>query len=89
MEARKLRFLRLKYHISLRELARACGISPQRISEIELTPGNISDKTVCRIHDGMEQVITQREAMVSSLRQDYTVHGHTIFDEVEESGYEL
>ena len=89
METRKIRLLRQKYHISLQELAHACGISPQRVSEIELTPGPVSYKTVRRIRGGLEQVIAKREAMLGALQRDCEAHSASILDLVEEIGYEL
>ena len=37
MQVRKMRLLRHKYGISNPDLSRICGLSPQRISEIELS----------------------------------------------------
>ena len=89
METRKIRLLRQKYHISLQELGHACGVSPQRISEIELTPGPVSYKTVRRIRGGLEQVIAKRGAMLGELQRDCITHGASILDLVEEIGFEL
>ena len=36
MLVRKMRLLRHKHHINLTDLSRFCGLSPQRLSEIEL-----------------------------------------------------
>ena len=35
MKVRKFRILRLRHHVSMVELGRACGVSAQRISELE------------------------------------------------------
>ena len=37
MKVRKFRILRLRHHVSMVELGRACGVSAQRISELELS----------------------------------------------------
>jgi len=39
MKVRKFRILRLRHHVSMVELGRACGLSAQRISELELSEG--------------------------------------------------
>ena len=40
MKVRKFRILRLRHHVSMVELGRACGVSAQRISELELSENN-------------------------------------------------
>ncbi len=55
MHVRKLRVLRLKYHISLTELSQTSGLSSQRISQLELSTGHVTDGTVHKLLDGLEQ----------------------------------
>ena len=40
MKVRKFRILRLRHHVSMVELGRACGVSAQRISGLELSENN-------------------------------------------------
>ena len=46
MKVRKFRILRLRHHVSMVELGRACGVSAQRISELELSENRPSAETV-------------------------------------------
>ena len=39
MKVRKFRILRLRHHVSMVELGRACGVSAQRISELKQAVG--------------------------------------------------
>ena len=43
MQVRKMRLLRHKHQITRPELGRACALSPQRISEIELSYQRINE----------------------------------------------
>ena len=49
MKVRKFRILRLRHHVSMVELGRACGVSAQRISELELSENKPSAETVQKI----------------------------------------
>lgn len=89
MQVRKLRVLRLKYHISLVELSRACGISPQRISEIELNPGGITDVTVAKLLDGLADVIQRRSHTQLALQADFDRTKYTLMEPVGETDYAL
>lgn len=89
MQARKIRLLRKKYRISLAELAAACGLSGQRVSEIELGITPLSPATTTKIQSGFEKLIEQHRLMLLNLNQDYTKHKQTLLEPVEEIGYEL
>ena len=89
MQIRKLRVLRLKYRISLVELSRACGISPQRISEIELNPGGISEPTVTKLLDGLSHVICSRQHTQMALQADFNRTKYTLMEPVGETDYAL
>ena len=60
MKVRKFRILRLRHHVSMVELGRACGVSAQRISELELSENKPSAETVQKIQSGFEAIIAQR-----------------------------
>lgn len=89
MQVRKLRLLRLKYHISLMELSRATGLTPQRISELELGTGNTMEATEQKLIHGVEQVIRQRQRNHSALQDDFLLHKDTLMDLVGEADYGL
>ena len=86
---RKLRLLRLKYHISLVELSRASGLTPQRISELELGSGNILAATEQKLQNGMEQVIKQRKEALVALQNDYLQHKDTLMNPAGEIDHDL
>ena len=58
MKVRKFRILRLRHHVSMVELGRACGVSAQRISELELSENKPSAETVQKIQSGFSHFIT-------------------------------
>lgn len=89
MHVRKLRLLRLKYRISLMELSRTTGLTPQRISEIELNAGNMQDATVQKLVEGIEQVIFQRQKDHTALQNDFQLHKDTLMEMVGEADYGL
>lgn len=87
MQVRKLRVLRLKYHISLVELSCACGISPQRLSEIELNPGRIADATVAKLLNGLTDVIHRRQCTQIALQADFERTKSTLMEPVGETDH--
>ena len=89
MRARKIRLLRNKHHISLGELGKACGISNQRISKIELGDSYLTEKTGEKIQEGFRQIIECRRRMLLRLCEDYENHKDTLLEQVEEDEYEL
>ena len=89
MKARKLRILRKKHGISLHDLSAATGLSPQRISEIELNQRRITPEVEERIRMGLEKMIAQRKTQAIALWEDYSKHSKTLLKIVEGSTYEL
>ena len=89
MKARKLRILRKKHGISLHDLPAAAGLSPQRISEIELNQRRITPEVEEKLKMGLEKMIAQRKTEAAALRKDYSKHGKTLLKIVEDSTYEL
>ena len=89
MQVRKMRILRHKHGITRPELGRACALSPQRISEIELSETGLIPETQEKLRHGFESVAQRREDALRSLRGDLARHGESLFEAVEETGYEL
>ena len=89
MQVRKMRILRHKHGITRPELGRACALSPQRISEIELSETGLIPETQEKLRRGFESVAQRREDALRSLRDDLARHGESLFEPVEETGYEL
>ena len=84
----KLRLIRMKYGISCAELGAMCGLSPQRICQLE-DKENITEKTTEKLRLGLEAVLRQRQARGDALDADLKKHGHTLTELVEENHYEL
>ena len=90
MQVRKMRILRLKYDISLADLASSCGVSSQRISEIELnTDVSVTRGTAEMVKKGFARFIAARQSRIHQLHQDFECHKDALMDCVEEIGYEL
>lgn len=89
MQIRKMRILRMKYDISCVELGRACGLSAQRISELELGDGSVETATKEKIQLAFLNVLTQRTETLCRLTQDYVRWQDDLMDMVEETAYEL
>lgn len=89
MKVRKMRLLRHKHGITRSELGCACALSPQRISEIELSETGLVPETEEKLRRGFETVARRREDALRSLRSDLNRHGASLFEPVEENGYEL
>ncbi len=89
MKVRKMRLLRHKYHISLAELSDACGVSKQRLSEIELDKTSVSTVAARMIADGFSVVEKRRRDNLKALSKDFRRHKNALLESVEEHGYEL
>ena len=87
MRVRKLRVLRLKYHISLTELSQASGLSSQRISQLELSTGHVTDGTVQKLLNGLEQTISQRLQSQFALQTDFQKHRDSLMELVGETDH--
>lgn len=87
MHVRKLRVLRLKYHISLTELSQASGLSSQRISQLELSTGHVTDGTVQKLLGGLEQAISQRLQSQLALQADFQIHRDSLMELVGETDH--
>ncbi len=85
----KLLLFRRKYGISRSELGSACGLSMQRIYELEIKKSNPTSATVEKLRRGREKVIEQRRSGISAFSADLEKHKTTILDYVEENTYEL
>ncbi len=88
-EIRKMRLIRLKYGITHRELGELCGMSPQRISEIELSDAKLEESTEAKLRSAFNAVAVKRGIGLSGLQATLLRHTDTIFDTVEETEYEL
>ena len=89
MKARKFRILRLRHHVSMVELGRACGLSAQRISELELSEGVPEQETIQKIQNGFERILTERMEDAERLHLEYQRCRNALMQRVGEDEYEL
>ena len=89
MKVRKFRILRLRHHVSMVELGRACGLSAQRISELELSEGVPEQETIQKIQNGFERILTERMEDAERLHLDYQRCRNALMQRVGEDEYEL
>lgn len=85
----KIKLFRMKYGISREELGTACGVSKQRIYELENEEAAILPATADKIRRGMEAVLKDRQVWIDTFRSDLEKHRETLMDYVEETTYEL
>ena len=89
MKGRKFRILRLRHHVSMVELGRACGLSAQRISELELSEGVPEQETIQKIQNGFERILTERMEDAERLHLEYQRCRNALMQRVGEDEYEL
>ena len=89
MQARKMRILRRKYGISLRELAEVCNCSQQWVSAVELSTNPLTPAMAAKVRGGFEKLVEQHQNQLLQLSQDYERHKDTLLNPVEEIGNEL
>ena len=89
MKVRKFRILRLRHHVSMVELGRACGLSAQRISELELSEGVPEQETIQIIQNGFERILTERMEDAERLHLEYQRCRNALMQRVGEDEYEL
>ena len=89
MKVRKFRILRLRHHVSMVELGRACGLSAQRISELDLSEGVPEQETIQKIQNGFERILTERMEDAERLHLEYQRCRNALMQRVGEDEYEL
>ena len=89
MKVRKFHILRLRHHVSMVELGRACGLSAQRISELELSEGVPEQETIQKIQNGFERILTERMEDAERLHLEYQRCRNALMQRVGEDEYEL
>ena len=89
MKVRKFRILCLRHHVSMVELGRACGLSAQRISELELSEGVPEQETIQKIQNGFERILTERMEDAERLHLEYQRCRNALMQRVGEDEYEL
>lgn len=81
---RKFRLIRLRHRISCAELAKAAGVSPQRISQLELDLTYCSRKTEALLEEAFGEIVRCRARELELLRADFERSRSSLMDPVEE-----
>ncbi|MBS6216845.1 MULTISPECIES: helix-turn-helix domain-containing protein [Eubacteriales] len=85
----KLRVLRLKYKISLMELAKQGGLSNQQISHMELGDIPRTKHKEQLAAAALSRVIAARRASLDSLEREYQASKGQLLTPMEENDHEL
>ena len=75
-----MRLLRLRYNITLREIAEAAELSLQHISRIELGLYPANDNTKVHMATAFDRIISNRTTVVTDLIADYAVYGDRLLE---------
>lgn len=84
-KVRTFRLLRTRHHISCLELANAAGISPQRVSQLELDLSYHPKKAADLIDAALAKIIERRAGELEQLRTDYALCRGSLMEPMEES----
>jgi transcriptional regulator with XRE-family HTH domain len=79
-----MRLLREKYGVSLIEISIHCGISRQRLSEIELGIYSATENTVKLVESAFANVITARMNELAAFATDFQTHRNSLLDFTDE-----
>ena len=71
MKQRKMRLLREKHGVSIAELSRHCGVSPQRLSQIELESKANTTHLKSLVKKAFSGCIKSRQKKLSALASDF------------------
>lgn len=85
----RLRVLRLKYGISLDELAKKGGVSNQQFSRMELGLARSTPHKEQLAETALLRVITARGAALTELEWDYLNNRGRLLEPLEETDHEL
>ena len=85
----RLRYLRLKYGITLSELAREAGISNQHLSRLERCVAAPSSRQEKRVALALWSLIESRQRVLLRLKQDVLISQGQLLQPVEGLEYEL
>ncbi len=84
-----MRFLRMKYGITTRELSAAAGVSQQYISDMDL--GKCGRSYTCELlaQKAFERIIEQRRGQAAELSAEYAGLRDRLLDIIAEDKHEL
>jgi transcriptional regulator with XRE-family HTH domain len=81
---RRMRYLRLKYKIPMKEIAACANVSPQRLAQVELghKPGTIHMNQL--VGAAFRRYIQQKREELSRLDADLVIYGNRLTEHVDE-----
>lgn len=85
----RLRFLRIKYGISLAELAQKAGISPQQLSRIDLGKSCDFPYQEKRITQALDDWLADQKSTMMALERDFSLYKGKLLELVEVKQDEL
>ena len=85
----RLRMLRLKYNVTLTELARVAGISNQRLSDLERGRYSASPELQLKISRALGRLIDEKKNSISLLANEYRAYKECLLTPVEVESDEL
>ena len=83
MKQKRMRQLRDKYGISLRELERYSSLTPQRLSQIELDTRPVVPRTKQHMETAFKRLIKARRQNLADLEADFQKHRRNLLDIVD------
>ena len=81
----RYRIFRIQHHITRQELAREAGITPQRISQIELMECRPTAQTKVKLIAAMQNALLRRGELASAALLDFQDIKHHLFESSMES----
>lgn len=81
----RYRIFRIQHHITRQELAREAGITPQRISQIELLECRPTVQTKVKLSTAMRNVLLRHEQLADTALTDFHNMHDQLFDAVKEN----
>ena len=86
---RRIRQLRRKYNIPMRELVGHSEVSVQRLSQIELSEMPVTDHMNRLMEFALHRYLLQKRAELSRLEADFATYRKCLLDFVDEGGESL
>ena len=84
MLVHKMRILRIKYRITLAELAQGIGRSGSWLSLLELSGTTPTEQTRKAVARAFEEVVASRRSALYALEHDFLLHKNSLFEQAKE-----
>ena len=84
MKQQRMRLLRERHGITICELSKYCDISPQRLSQIELGKGNVTNHMKQLVETAFLRLIAAKQQDLTALRADFRKYRKKLLNYVDE-----